>query len=177
MKKVHSKNNRPSFLEKQTKASITEHHKAYLGTDIPKDYFTRSKTAILEQVAAIEASQPKKKTIFWLQPKVQYAAAASIAILLSFTIWIQSNNAINTSVSPNTNFEIFAETENSLINSLFVEDTEINAYADAVLVHEVLAKANASEEKLENIFINSLFVNDSLIDNYTDDEFLENIIL
>ena len=96
MKKVHTKNNRPSFLEKQTKASITEHHEAYLGTNIPKDYFTRSKTAILKQVAAIEASQPKKKILFWLQPKVQYAAAASIAILLSFTIWMQRNNTTNT---------------------------------------------------------------------------------
>lgn len=177
MKKVHTKNNNPSFLEKHAKASITEHHKVYLGTDIPKDYFAKSKASILEQVAKTETTQPKKKTIFWLQHKVQYAAAASIAILLGFSIWMQSNKATSTPVESNPNFENFAETENSLINSLFVEDSEINAYADAVLVNEVLAKANASEEKLENIFINSLFVNDSLIDNYTDDEFLESIIL
>ena len=57
------------------------------------------------------------------------------------------------------------------------EDSEMELYANNVLVNEVLIKAELSEQKLEEVLINSLFVEDSLIDNYTSKSLIENLIL
>ena len=64
-----------------------------------------------------------------------------------------------------------------LVSSLFVEDSEMDQFVDAFLMKEIIIEVNNSEQKLENIFINSLFIDDSLIDNYTQNRILENMIL
>lgn len=175
MGKTDQHNNSNSFLEKERKKFISEHHKAYLGTDVPKDYFAKKKASILADISKIEIPQKKKTPIFWLQSNFKYTVAASVTVLVCLSIWVQNFNT--STVSLENNFELFSNTEAVLINALFVEDEAINAYASYVLVNEILVKADVSEENLENIFLNSLLIEDSLLDNYVDEEFVKNIIL
>jgi hypothetical protein len=175
MEKTAQHNHSNPFLKEERKGSISEHHKAYLGTDVPKDYFAKKKASLLEDLSKMEIPQKKKTPIFWLQSHFKYAVAASVTALVCLSIWVQNFNA--STVSLENNFELFSNTEDVLINALFVEDEAINAYASYVLVNEILVKADASEENLENIFLNSLLVEDSLLDNYVDEEFVRNIIL
>lgn len=147
--------------------SSSKQHKEMLGTDIPEGYFKSSKKRILDLV---QEETPKKQKLIILQPRFKYAIAASIAILLALTIWIQNIDGVNTS-------ELNELADDALINSLLIEDTDMDAFADDILVSEVMVKAEISEQNLENVFMNSLFVEDSLIDNYMGKSLLENIIL
>ena len=175
MEKTDQYNNSNSFLKKERKESISEHHKAYLGTDVPKDYFAKKKASILADISKIEIPQKKKTPIFWLQSNFKYTVAASVTVLLCLSIWLQNINSTTNSLEHN--FDLLANSEDVLMNALFVEDGAMDAYANHILVNEILVKANASEEKLENILLNSLLIEDSLLDDYVSEEFVENIIL
>lgn len=156
------------FLQKHfSKGSISQHHKELLGTDIPKDYFASSKKNILELVK--EETPKKQKLISW-SPRLRYAIAASIVFVLSLTIWLQY-------VDGGNDVELNELADDALMNSLFVEDTDMETFANAILVSEVMIKAELSEQNLENTFMNSLFVEDSLVDDYMGKSLLENIIL
>lgn len=157
-----------SFLDSnRSDGTITDHHKQMLGADIPQDYFKRSKLSILEAVKEEEVSKPK---VIKLQPRFRYAIAASIAVLVSLTIWIQSSSGISSS-------ELNELADDALINSLLIEDADMGSFTDDVLVSEVMVKAEISEQNIENVFMNSLFVEDSLIDDYMGNSLLENVIL
>ena len=110
-----------------------------------------------------------------MRPQFRYIAAASLVFILSLTVWLQSSN--NNDVIDELNFEEFAYQDNVLINSLLVEDAELDAFADATLFNEVLVKAEISEQKLDNLILNSLILEDSLLDDYIDNKFIETIIL
>ncbi len=156
------------FLDRNhVEGSSSKQHKEMLGTDIPEGYFKNSKTRILDLV---KEEAPKKEKLIRLQPRLRYAVAASIAVLLSVTIWFQIEGGIDAT-------EIDALADDALINSLLIDDTDIDAFANDILVSEVMVKAEISEQNIENVFMNSLFVEDSLIDNYMGKSLLENIIL
>jgi len=157
-----------SFLDRNyAQENTSEHHKDLLGVDIPEGYFKSSKQQILELV---KEETPKKQKVLLLQPRFRYAIAASVAILLSVTIWLQSSGGLDAS-------ELNELADDALINSLFVEDADMDAFTNDVLVSEVLVKAEMSEQNIENVFMNSLFVEDSLIDDYIGKSLLENVIL
>ncbi len=157
-----------SFLDRNyVEGSSTQQHKDMLGADIPQGYFKSSKERILDLV---KEEAPKQQKVVKLQPRWRYAVAASIALLLSLTIWFQSTNSVD-------NSELNELADDALINSLFVEDTEIDAFANDILVSEVMVKAELSEQNIENVFMNSLFVEDSLVDDYMGKSLLENVIL
>ncbi len=166
--------NKKSFLKEGVKGDVTNHHKEYLGTDIPKDYFAKSKISILDKIKSEEVKE-KKQIVFWMKPRFKFAVAASLFCILSVTVWLQYANKVEDFSS--TDFELLAFSDDVLINSLFVEDSELDAFADATLINQVVIKAELSEQKMDDLFLNSLFVEDSLIDNYTDDKFIESIIL
>lgn len=165
-----------SFL-KESNSEVTQHHKEYLGTDIPEDYFSKSKTSILDKIKeeVKVAEQPKKQIVFYMRPQFRYIAAASLVFILSLTVWLQ--NANNTNTINEVNLEGIAFHDDVLINSLLVEDSELDAFADATLFHEVVVKAEISEQKMDNLILNSLILEDSLLDDYMDDNFIETIIL
>lgn len=143
--------------------TTSEHHKAYLGMEVPEGYFASSKQSILDMV-----SKEKKETpVFYLRRSFQ--VAASITLLIALTIWFQFGG------ESTGNFEVASD--DILIESLFVDDTDMNAFVEDVLVSEVMLEAEKSEQELENIFMNSLFVEDSLIDSYTKETLIDNIIL
>jgi hypothetical protein len=158
-----------SFLDQHfPKGTVSEHHKELLGTDIPEGYFKSSKQRILD---AVKEEVPQEKKVIRLHPKYTYAIAASIALLLSVTVWFQIGTA---TLDESTLNELADDT---LMNSLFVEDAALDDFTNTVLVSEVMVKAEISEQNIENVFMNSLFVEDSLIDNYLGKSLLENIVL
>lgn len=167
---IHNNSNaKGSFLDHNyANGNVSKRHKELLGTDVPEGYFKSSKQRILDLVKAEEA--PKKQKVVLFQPRLRYAIAASVAILVSVTLWLQSSGGLDAS-------ELNELADDALLNSLFVEDTDMDTFTNDVLVSEVMVKAEVSEQSLENVFMNSLFLEDSLVDDYMGKSLLENVIL
>lgn len=178
MKKSTENNNNRNFLKEGFKDGISKHHKDYLGTTIPEGYFAKSKVSILDKIKEdeiTEVSKEKKQLVFWMQPQFKYIAAASLVFMLSLTVWLQNSNKSNTNTD--TNFEVIAFSDDVLLESLLVDDADVDAFADATLFNEVLVQAELSEEKLDNLVLDNLFINDSLLDNYIDNGLIDALIL
>ena len=178
MEKSTENNNKENFLKEGLQGDISKHHTKHLGTTIPEGYFAKSKLSILDKIKSeeiLEEVKPKKQLVFWMQPQFKYMAVASLVFMLGLTIWVQ--NANNTDDSNPINFEELAFSDTVLINSLFLEDSEVDAFTETTLFNEVLVQAELSEQKLDNLILNSLIVEDSLLEDYMNDEFLETIIL
>ena len=162
--------NKKPFLSEEN-IPLGKKHQEYLGMDMPSDYFAKSKQSILSKIQ--EEQQTKKGKLIQFNSRVQYLVAASVAVLLFFNLWLFN---VDSSVE-DQNFELLTASENVLLNSLLVDDEEMEAYTNDLIINEVVIKAELTEQKLDNFFINSLFVEDSLIDSYTNDEFIETLIL
>jgi hypothetical protein len=178
MEKSTENNNKQNFLKEDFKGDISKHHIEYLGTAIPESYFAKSKLSILDKIKSAERAEevkPKKQLVFWMQPQFKYIAAASLIFILSLTVWLQNLNTTDAVNEPD--FELLAFSDNVLVNSLFLEDSEVDSFTEATLFNEVLVKAELSEQKLDNLILNSLIVEDSLLDDYMDDKFIDTIIL
>ena len=165
MKKSEEHNNQNSnnFLKEKETISASDHHKEYLGMDVPEDYFQTSKANILDAI-----SKKKQAPVFYLRRPFQIAASLTILVCLSIVIRMSSVEDLN-------DFEIASN--DILIESLFVEDTDMNAFVNDIVMTEIVVEAEMSEQDLENILMNSLFVDDSLLDDYTKKSVLDNIIL
>lgn len=177
MEKSTKNKNQQNFLKEGLQNDISKHHKEYLGTSVPENYFAKSKQLILNKIkeeARVE-EKAKSQLVFYLQPRFKYIAAATLVFILSLTVWLQNSNKTNVIVEPN--LQEFAFSDDVLINSLLIEDSEIDAFTDATLFNEVVVKAELTEQKMDNLILNSLIVEDSLLDNYIDNELLETIIL
>ena len=178
MKKSTENSNNQSFLKEGLKGDISKHHKKYLGTDIPEGYFVKSKMSILDKIKEEHVTEEvisKKGKLFWMQPQFKYIAAASLVFILSLTVWLQSSS--NQNDLDIINIETLAFSEDVLINSLLIEESEVDAFEDATLFNEVLVKAELSEQKLDNLILDSLFVEDTLLDDYINEGMFETIIL
>lgn len=175
-------NNKKNFLKEGFPGDISKHHKDYLGTSIPKDYFAKSKLSILNKIKEEQKNEnsinelPKKQLVFYMQPQFKYIAAASLVFLLSLTVWLQNaNNSIDD--VHNIHIKSLAFEDDILTASLLVEDDEIDAFTDATLFNEVLVKAELKEQNLDNLILDTLILKDSLLDEYIDNKFIETIIL
>ncbi|SDR75695.1 hypothetical protein SAMN05216503_0773 [Polaribacter sp. KT25b] len=172
MGKSIENNNNKNFLKQGFKGNISKHHKKYLGTEIPKGYFTKSKLSILDKIKEeSNREEPKKQIVFWMKPQFKYMIAASLVFLFALTVWLQ-NSANN-----DANFELLVFSDDVLLESLLIEDSEIDDFTEATLFNEIVIKAELSEQKLDNLIFNNLILEDSLLDNYIDDELLKTIIL
>lgn len=167
------------FLEGVLSKDVTKRHSKYLGTEIPEGYFATSKLSILEKIQQETAQEaailPKKQAFFWLRPQFKFAIAASIVCFIAMTIWLQNTHPSENEII--NDFELMAFTDEVLINSLLIEDSQIEDYTNITLMNEIVLKAELSEQKIDNLLLNSLFVEDSLIDSYTDKNVIETIIL
>lgn len=179
MKPLNQHKSNQKFLEESFSKGLAERHSKYLGSEIPEGYFASSKVSILEKIkqeSALEAAiLPKKQQLFWLRPQFKFAVAASIVCLLAMTIWFQNANQSENKIT--NDFELMAFTDEVLINSLLIDDSQLEDFTNITLMNEIVLKAELSEQKIDNLFLNSLFVEDSLIDTYTDKNLLETIIL
>jgi hypothetical protein len=177
LNKIAPENEQTKFL-KEDFSDINTHHKTYLGTEIPEGYFAKSKIAILDKIkeeAKVRKEEPKKQLVFYMRPQFKYIAAASLVFILSISVWLQNSNTQND--FDGTNLELFALEDDVLLNSLLVDDADLEAFADATLFNEVVVKAEMKERKMDDLILNSLFLEDSLLDDYIDDELVETIIL
>ncbi|MFK8059878.1 MAG: hypothetical protein AB8B78_07285 [Polaribacter sp.] len=176
MEKSTENNNKQNFLKEGLQGDISKHHKDYLGAEIPEGYFTKSKLSILDKIKedVKEEEQPKKQIVFYMRPQFKYFAAASLVFILSLTVWLQSAN--NSGVE-DSNLELLSFQNDVLINSLLVEDSEMDLFAENTLINEVVIKAELSEQKMDDLILNSIIIEDSLLDNYMDDGLIETIIL
>ena len=170
MEKTSENNNKNNFLKEGMQNDVSKHHKDYLGTTIPEGYFAKSKLSILEKIKEEETEVPKKKKIFWMHANFKYAVAASLVFILSLTIWLQSSNTNNVE---QINVELLSFNEDVLVNSLFLEDDEIDTYADVTLINEIVIKAELSEQKMDDLILDSMILDDSL----SGDKFIETLIL
>ncbi|WP_159950674.1 hypothetical protein [Polaribacter septentrionalilitoris] len=171
MEKTSENNNKNNFLKEGMQNDVSKHHKDYLGTTIPEGYFVKSKLSILEKIKEEEGTEvPKKKKIFWMHANFKYAVAASLVFILSLTIWLQSSNTSN---ETQVQVELLSFNDDVLINSLFVEDDELEAYAKTTLINEVVIKAELSEQKMDDLILDSMILDDSL----SDGKFIETLIL
>ena len=173
--KITSKN---IFLKDNFKGNLSKHHKDFLGTEIPEDYFVKSKLSILDKIKEeikVEAEQPKKQMVFYMRPQFKYIAAAALVFILSLTVWLQNINNQNDFNS--FNLESYALEDDVLIASLLVDESELNAFAEATLFTEVLVKAEVKEQRMDDLILNSLILDDSLLDNYIDFELIETVVL
>jgi hypothetical protein len=179
MKKFDKKNKKKTFLEQQYSKDITERHSNYLGIEIPEGYFAASKLSILRKIKSEKPDESKiiheRKMIFWLRPQVKFAAAASLVLFLGVTIWFQ--NANFSQKGKTVYFELLTFSEDVLVNSLLIDENEVESFSSITLMNEIVFKAELSEQKIDNLFLDSLFIEDSLIDNYTNKNFIESIIL
>ena len=179
MEKSTENNSKKNFLKEGFKDDISKHHKEYLGTDIPEGYFSKSKISILDKIKEdVQNEEPieiKKQLVFWMQPQFKYIAAASLVFILSLTVWLQNTNKVD--LIDETNFELLAFSDDVLLDSLLLEEEEVDAFTEATLFNEVLVRAELSEQKLDNLIYDNLILGDSLLDDYIDDGLLESIVL
>lgn len=153
----------------------TDKHKEMLGMDIPKDYFSKSKTEILKAVAETPEKEPK---VIRMNPFMRYAVAASVIALISLGVFFTYNNN-NPKPIPSTvtNIDFSTIQENDiLINSLLVEDGDMDEFLDAYVVNEIVIKAEESKKAFDDILIESLFIQDSSLDDYINNQIIDNIL-
>lgn len=164
------------FLKQEsTKKSLGQQHKDYLGMDIPKDYFTKSKKDILKQITDTEET---KKPLFRFRSFYLYPIAASLILLIGLTFWMQNNTQrINPEVADIETRQFKLETDDSLLASLFIEDSKMDEFLDAYILNEIIVETDNAERSLDAILINSFFVKDSLIDDYFEENILHNVLL
>lgn len=180
MEKSTEHNNKQNFLKEGFKGDLSKHHKEYLGTEIPEGYFAKSKISILDKIkegSIIEVASEKKQIVFWMQPQFKYIAAASLIFILSLTVWLQNSNITTTTTINEPNFELLAFSDDVLLESLLIEESDLDAFTEATLFNEVLLQAEISEQKLDNLVLDNLIVGDSLLDYYIGEGLIDTIIL
>jgi hypothetical protein len=177
LQKINEDDSENKFLKENT-SNVSQYHKDYLGAAIPEKYFAKSKLSILDKIkeeVKIEQETPKKQIVFYMRPQFKYVVAAALVFILSLTVWLQNLN-----IKDNANsikLESLAFEDDVLIESLLVDDEDIDAFADATLFNEVMVKAELKEQKIDNLILDSLILEDSLLDDYMDEKFFETIIL
>lgn len=158
------------------KKELAQKHKEYLGMGVPDNYFSISKNNILK---SLPMEKEQKRTVFGLRPMIAYPIAASIVLLIGFTIWLQNDPTTieqqNANVEQINSMDVYSD--DFLVSSLLVEDADMDEFIDEIIFNEIIVDAELSEQQLENIFINSLLIEDSLINSYIDKSLIENVVL
>ena len=153
---------------------LAKFHKEKLGLDTPKNYFDKSKADILKAIP----TNNNRRLVFGLKPLLAYPIAASLILMIAISIWMRNSiSPIETQITDIEASEINISSDDYLVSSLLIDDSEIESFVDAYILDGIFVKTELSEIELEEAFMNSLFIEDSLIDDYVDDKLLENIIL
>lgn len=124
---------------------MREMHLKELGLNIPKDYFSKSKTDLLAKVSKKNSA---RFTIF-SRERIVWSVAASIAIILALSVFkpngLPAMDEIPAIVSDtidhiqnNDLAQGEPEEDDILITSLFVSDTEIDEFVDNYVLEELV---------------------------------------
>ena len=86
-------------------------------------------------------------------------------------------NFNSTETTELTNLESIALQDDVLLESLLVDDTNIDAFTEETLFEEVVVKAEKKAQDIDNLILESIIVEDSLLDDYLNEELVDAIIL
>lgn len=130
-------------------------HKEELGMKIPENYFATSKNEILSKVRS--SNKPvirliSRKTILW-------TAAASIALVFTISIFNKNGITVNETIPKFvtdsiellknkglTNENLALNDDDFLISSLFIEETDIDAFVEDYVLDELVYQEIFLEE-------------------------------
>ena len=126
-------------------SKMHEMHSEELGFQVPKDYFSTSKSDILEKVSI----QKEEKINFFSRKRIIWSAAATIAISVALTVFkpnsLPSMDKIPAIVSDTIDYlkqDGLAQDElkenDILITSLFISDNEIDEFVDDYVLKELV---------------------------------------
>lgn len=161
------------FLKQESdKKSLGQEHSDYLGLDIPKDFFTRSKKDIRKLIADVEET---RKPVVRFKASYLYPIAASLLLVFGLTFWMQKN--ISETPIEVVAMPFYSENSESLISSLFIDDSNMDEFLNEYVFDEIIVETAITEYNIDALFINSFFVEDSLIDNYFYENLLESMLL
>lgn len=126
-------------------SKMHEMHSEELGLKTPENYFSKSKSEILEKVS----NQKKVRFNIFSRERIIWSVAATIAIILALTVFkpnaLPSMDKIPAIVSDTidhikndglANNEL--EENDILITSLFVSDNEIDEFVDDYVLEELV---------------------------------------
>lgn len=144
---------------------ISKKHGKDLGLGIPENYFSKSKGEIL----ALTSESKKSKTI-QLRKVLIWMAAAGIALIFTLSVFNPKStinvDKITTKISDTLqqiqnnhlgNDHIFMEHDEILIASLFLNETEIDKYADDHFIEEIII-----DEYIDNYFFKDTLDNGTI---------------
>lgn len=142
-------------------------HMEKLGLDLPENYFSKSKS----DIAAFTLVKNKSKLIK-LRKSVIWIAAAGIALLFAVTIFkpngILNSDIISTSASDTVekikniyfdNDKYFTEEDNVLLTSLYVDENQMDAYADNHFMDEIIIDEYIDDYIIENTVVEEIIFN------------------
>ncbi|MFD1294069.1 hypothetical protein ACFQ5N_09505 [Lutibacter holmesii] len=145
--------------------NIDKTHSKELGFSTPNNYFETSKNEIFHKVSV----KNKPKRILLNKTNVVWLAAASIALLITFTLikptTFSSLKNVPTIVSDSlhkiqdTNLmdQYFSSEDNIILTSLFVDDENIDNYVAQYIVEDILI-----DEYIDSYIVDEM-MNDELI--------------
>lgn len=146
-----------SLMDK-LKHDLDDQHE--LGLDVPEGYFENSKENILAKVNAKPA-----RPLFWKR-KIWMAVAASIAIIISVTIWNKVQQSQNQFPS-NLNAALFhkMDGEQMLLSALFVKDLQFDQLLDTYMYENVVVESALPIIESDDVTLESLFIDDQGIED------------
>ena len=142
-------------------------HTEELGFTVPDDYFETSKNEILKKIST--KKEPKLK--LFNTKKVVWLAAASIALLIAFTVFKPNSftiiDKIPTIVSDSLNKindhniidDYFASEDNIILTSLFIDEANIDSYVANYIVEDILIDEYLDDYILDEIMDDELILN------------------
>jgi hypothetical protein len=143
-----------------------ETHSADLGLDVPKDYFKKSKSEIIALT-----TDKKEVKLFTLRKSIIWMAAAGIALILAITVFkpetSPKTDIIISKVSDTVekiqniyfNNDNSLLTEDVLLTSLYVDESEIDNYVDNDFINEIIVDEYIDYYFVENTMNEELFFN------------------
>ena len=144
------KTKKPDSFDQRNQKKHTED----LGLQLPADYFSKSKATILSQVS----SKKRGKLIMLSRKIVVWSATAAALLILAISIFNHNDfsptgtipNVVSDSVTiiqneNSTNNDFTTSTDDILLTSLFVEESNVNEYVDNYIKEAVINHVTSSE--------------------------------
>lgn len=150
------------FKENIKDKNLDKIHKKNLGLSVPENYFSTSKSKLLAKIA----HKKETKVVKFYQNKLVWFAAASIALLVALTVFNPTNTSnldkassiVSDTLNKIQNTDLIQElfitdTQDILVASLFMDDTEISNYIANNIIEELIIDEEIDYFILENLML------------------------
>ena len=131
-----------------------------LGLEVPEGYFEKSKVNILAKVNVKQSRTKLSRRKIWM------SMAASIAIIVSLTVWNKMQQSEN-QISSNLTAALFQEMdgEQMLLSALFVKDIQYDKLLDTYMYENVVVESALPIIESDDLTLESLFIDDQDIED------------